>query len=126
MAVCTVDGATQVVADMTELAALHTEIGDYASATLLASRYATAALTGAGGSSGGGRGLDAVCLAGVFTRAQSDSLSPGDLDEAVQVLLARDDASRSATGQAGADTGLDRVQAFRTGAVDGRAGCGLG
>lgn len=122
VALCPVDGGAEVVADMTELTALHEDIGDYASATLLAGRYATAALEQAGG----GSGLDAVCLAGVFTRSQGDSLSPGDLDEAVQVLLARDDASRSATGAPGDDTGLDRVQSFRTGALDGREGCGLG
>lgn len=120
VAVCSADGGgREVVADLTELAAVHAEIGDFASATLLASRYAAAALQVDGRSDG----LDTVCLAGVFTRDQSDSLSPGDLDEAVQVLLARDAASRGTDGTAGSDTGLDRVGAFRTGALQGADGC---
>jgi len=52
------------------------------------------------------------------------SLSPGDLDEAVQVLLSGDRAPRDAHGRIDPDeNGFDHVAHFRTGLLGGPAGC---
>ena len=70
-----------------------------------------------------------LCLTGTYTgallrRDNGFGLSPGDLDEAVQVLLGYDYGSRDITGT-GLPSGFARVGEFRTGALDGSAGCGL-
>jgi hypothetical protein len=70
-----------------------------------------------------------VCLAGAYTGRLIDpaggfSLSPGDLDEAVQVLLAGDWAARDDRGDVGpAEHGFARVAGFREGLLTGPASC---
>jgi predicted metalloprotease len=112
-----------------ELPGIHTGIGDYATGTLLASRYALAAIADLQKPTEGAdtqRGT--VCLAGSFTGSllslEEQYLSPGDLDEAIQVLLTYDYAARDIAGD-GTATGFERVRAFRKGVLDGDKACGL-
>ncbi|WP_253891161.1 neutral zinc metallopeptidase [Actinokineospora diospyrosa] len=110
-----------------ELPELHADIGDYATGTLIASRYALAALAAVGKPlDGADTQRSVVCLSGLFTRALfvSKRLSPGDLDEAVQVLLDYDYAARDLKGAA-PSAGFDRVRAFRQGFTEGVQQCGL-
>jgi hypothetical protein len=112
--------------DRPGLTTLEDEFGDYAAATLVASRYAMAALTAMGRPA---TGPAAVCLTGAYTARLLDpsgafTLSPGDLDEAVQVLLTADWAARSPQGTVDAgDDGFDRVTRFRLGVRRGAASC---
>ncbi|MDQ2706419.1 MAG: neutral zinc metallopeptidase [Actinomycetota bacterium] len=115
-----------------ELAGVYQRFGDYASATVLVSRYALAALTALDRPAvGPDAGRTAVCLTGAYTGALFDhgsgfELSPGDLDEAVDELLSQDLAARDADGQApGGDLGFDRVRQFRAGVLGGPASCGV-
>ncbi|PSL58381.1 putative neutral zinc metallopeptidase [Saccharothrix carnea] len=118
----------EVEADLPEL---HAEIGDYATGVLLASRYAMAAMAAVDVDlEGEEAAAGALCLAGaytreVFTRQKGFGLSPGDLDEAVQVLLAYDYAARDATGSAALEPGFKRVEVFRGGVFEGTKACGL-
>jgi predicted metalloprotease len=112
-----------------ELPKIHIDIGDFATGALIASRYGLAALAAAGKPVQGPQAQrSAVCLAGSFTgslfAAEQRFLSPGDLDEAVQVLLDYDYAARDAKGDA-IDAGFDRVIAFREGFTGGGEKCGL-
>ena len=113
-----------------ELRELHDELGDYAAGVLVASRYGLAAVAALGRPvQGEGAGRQALCLAGSYTgevlsRTEGFGLSPGDLDEAVQVLLRTDYGGRDASGAA-TGSGFQRVVTFRSGALDGPAGCGL-
>ncbi len=114
------------------LESVHRRFGDYAGATVLASRYALASLSALGRPTVGPlAGRTAVCLAGAYTRTvlardRGVTLSPGDLDEAVDSLLADDQAARDAAGDPPTgDTGLDRVHHFRTGVLGGPARCGV-
>ncbi len=112
-----------------ELPKIHTKIGDYATGTLLASRFALATLTDLQKPTEGSDSQhETVCLAGSFTGSllglQQQYLSPGDLDEAIQVLLTYDYAARDMAGK-GIATGFERVRAFRQGVVDGDKACGL-
>ncbi|MFL6140246.1 MAG: neutral zinc metallopeptidase [Labedaea sp.] len=118
------------VATKGALPGLHADIGDYATGTILASRYAMATLSALGKPIDG---TDAqrklLCLAGAYTgsllgRKQGFALSPGDLDEAVQVLLKYDFAGRDGAGHA-IGSGFDRVSVFRTGALQGVSACAL-
>jgi predicted metalloprotease len=110
---------------------LHAEIGDYATGTLLASRFGLAALAAVDKPLNGEQAQRAItCLAGAYTgvlitRRNGFSLSPGDLDEAMQVLLRFDYAARDAEGNA-TGTGYERVAAFRIGTLNGFSSCGLG
>ena len=69
-----------------------------------------------------------MCLAGSFTGSllgQTEQvLSPGDLDEAIQVLLTYDYAARDIKGK-GIATGFERVRSFREGVLKGDDACGL-
>jgi hypothetical protein len=71
----------------------------------------------------------ATCLAGAYTGRLLDApdgfrLSPGDLDEAVQVLLLADWAARDAAGASDpAEHGFERITRFRAGLLEGPAGC---
>lgn len=121
---CAADGSIDV--DRPGLAALEDRFGDYAAATVVAGRYAMAALTATGRPADGST---AICLTGAYTARLLDpsgsfTLSPGDLDEAVQVLLAADWAARSPQGtvEISAD-GFDRVTWFRRGVRQGAASC---
>jgi predicted metalloprotease len=115
-----------------ELGELHRRIGDYAAGTLVTSRYGLAAIAALGKPvQGEAAGRAALCLAGGYTgellnRAESFELSPGDLDEAVLVLLRNDYAVRDAAGEPAADSGFERVRLFRGGALDGAQSCRLG
>jgi predicted metalloprotease len=127
---CAADGSIAV--DRTQMAPLHRELGDYAGGTLVAARYGLALLETVGAPVVGTRaGNAAVCLAGAYTArlvepADGFGLSPGDLDEAVQVLLVGDWAARDARGTVDPDEyGFERVQRFTTGVLGGPAGCGL-
>jgi len=110
-----------------ELPKIHTDIGDYATGTLVASRYGMAAMADLSlPVKGGDTQHGSVCLAGAFTGflLSQDQLwlAPGDLDEAVQVLLAYDYAARDVTG-AGTRTGFERVADFRKGVTEGDKAC---
>jgi predicted metalloprotease len=115
-----------------ELAELHDRIGDYAAGTLVSSRYGLAAVAALGKPiTGESAGRAALCLAGGYTgellnRTDGFGLSPGDLDEAVLVLLRSDYAARDAGGASAAGSGFDRVGLFRGGAIDGAESCRLG
>jgi predicted metalloprotease len=124
---CAADGAVLVNAD--ELEAVHRQFGDYAAALLLASRYGLATVDAIGVTTTGPEAARmAMCLGGAYTGRLLDgasfSLSPGDLDEAVQVLLSGDWAARDSGGRADpAEHGFDRVATFRSGLLDGPQRC---
>jgi predicted metalloprotease len=112
-----------VVVDRAALAEPHQDIGDQAVTTLLASRFALAALTKLGRpTTGADGGKQITCLTGAYTGAQH-GLSAGDLDEAVEIVLGSDAVSRDAHG-ANSLTGFDRIAAFRTGVLGGASACG--
>lgn len=108
--------------DPPRLDELHRDIGDQATATLLASRYALAALEPLGlPTTGPAAGTAISCLTGAYTAAEN--VPAGDLDEAVESLLVSDAASRDASG--GQElTGARRVEAFRDGLLHGPDRCG--
>lgn len=114
-----------------ELPALHKEFGDYATGTLIATRYAMAELAAQGKPTEGEKAsAAALCLAGaytgaVFQRQDGFGLSPGDFDEAVTVLLRFDYAARDAKGEDAVDPGFERVARFREGVFEGPKKCGL-
>jgi predicted metalloprotease len=118
------------VATKGTLPGLHTDIGDYATGTILASRFGMATLsTLAKPLDGENAQRQVLCLAGAYTgsllgKQTGFSLSPGDLDEAVQVLLRYDYAGRDSAGHAIQD-GYDRVSVFRAGTLQGVQACGL-
>ena len=125
---CAADSGLSI--DRSALAAVHREVGDFAGITLVASRYGIALLGALDMATvGPAAGAAAVCLAGAYTAALMEpgrgfTLSPGDLDEAVQVLLTHDWAARDAEG--GVDSsehGFDRVARFRAGLLDGPGSC---
>jgi hypothetical protein len=58
------------------------------------------------------------------SKTGSVSLSPGDLDKSVGVLLGYDYGSRDTAGKA-LSTGFDRVLAFRSGFAGGAKACGV-
>ncbi len=125
---CPADGSVAV--DPTVIAPIHRSIGDYAAGVLVASRYSLALWTAHGSSPTGPQaGRAALCLAGSYTARLLDSttsfsLSPGDLDEAVQALVADTWAARDAAGDADqADHGFERVAVFRTGVQGGPQAC---
>lgn len=113
-----------------ELPKLHKDIGDFATGTILASRFSVAAMKATGKPLEGEDAQRAVlCVTGAYTgslltRQQGFRLSPGDLDESIQVLLQYDYAGRDLAGKAVA-TGFDRVSLFRKGVVGGVKACGL-
>lgn len=129
IAYCQEDGEIDV-ATGDELPKLHTEIGDFATGTILASRYSMAALAALGKPvDGEDAQRELLCLTGAYTGSlitpqDGFSLSPGDLDEAIQVLLRFDYPGRDAKGDAVA-TGFDRVSLFRVGALQGVKACEL-
>jgi predicted metalloprotease len=119
-----------IAVDGPELEKLHV-LGDFASGALVLSRYALAALAALDKPTEGTEaGRQALCLTGVYTAQLFNAgsrgefqLSPGDLDEAVTVLLATDFPARDVRGQAKSEAGFERVTHFRTGALNGTAAC---
>jgi predicted metalloprotease len=116
--------------DAAALGRQHDTIGDYASGTVLASRYGLAALGELGQpTTGADAGRRALCLAGAYTGSVADAtsggfgLSPGDLDEAVQLLLRSDRPASDAAGNPGAGTGYERIRVFRDGVTAGPQRC---
>jgi predicted metalloprotease len=111
------------------LADVHRRIGDFATGTLLASRYGTAALAALGRpTTGPDAGRAALCLAGAYSGnigagGTGFGLSPGDLDESVRLLLEDDDAARGTDGVPAAGTGYERIQIFRSGVTGGPDRC---
>ena len=125
---CAADGSIAV--DTAALAPLHDHLGDFADAVLVASRYGLATLAARGATvTDPAAGATATCLAGAYTGRLIDptggfSLSPGDLDESVQVLLADSWAARDAEGDAEpAGRAYDRIAQFRAGLLEGAAHC---
>ncbi len=104
--------------DAATLQSVHDNIGDFGSGMLLATAWASSVEHQLGNSVGNDvarRGAE--CLAGAWAANTSSSLSPGDLDEAVTVLVA--------TGKGSTDRGtaFDRVAAFRAGFKHGPSNC---
>ncbi len=103
--------------------------GDYNAFVVFVSRYVLAvqqdrklSLTGASTA-----GLRTACLTGVVTTKLSEEgrdprLSAGDLDEAVSGLLADGKAAADVDGKVVAG-GYERLEAFRTGVLDGEQAC---
>jgi len=118
------------VATKGTLPELHTDIGDYATGTILASRFGLAAMALLGKPlDGADAQRQVLCLAGAYTgtllaRQRGFALSPGDLDEAIQVLLRYDYPGRDTAGKA-IPTGFERVSAFRAGTLQGVPACQL-
>ncbi|RCW45192.1 putative metalloprotease [Halopolyspora algeriensis] len=118
-----------VVVDHRGLARVHHDIGDQASETALASRYARAALHALGTSTtAAGTAGRASCLTGAYTGSLLDDsrghppLSASDLDEAVTLLLSNEQTDRAASAT-NAPTGFDRIAAFRAGMRGGPDAC---
>ncbi|HEV2782089.1 MAG TPA: neutral zinc metallopeptidase [Actinophytocola sp.] len=109
---------------------LHADIGDYATGTILASRFGMAAISILGKPlDGADAQRQVLCLAGSYTgtlisRQTGFALSPGDLDEAIAVLLRYDYAGRDNAGRA-LPTGFERVSVFRAGTLQGAKACNL-
>jgi predicted metalloprotease len=104
--------------DAAALQNVHDSIGDFAGGLLLATAWSSAVEHQQGvqlGTDTARRGAE--CLAGAWAAASASSLSPGDLDEAVTVLVS--------AGQGNADRGtaFDRVAAFRDGFRNGPSQC---
>jgi predicted metalloprotease len=111
------------------LARIHDGVGDYASGTVIASRYALAAMAALGRPTTGAQaGTTALCLAGAYTGDVGNpgsefSLSPGDLDEAVGLLERDDSAARSTDGATAAGGAYARIEDFRGGVTAGAQRC---
>jgi predicted metalloprotease len=104
--------------DVATLQNVHDSIGDFAGGLLLATAWSSSVEHQLGvqlGTDTARRGAE--CLAGAWAAASASSLSPGDLDEAVTVLVS--------AGQGNADRGtaFDRVAAFRDGFRNGPSQC---
>ncbi|MEV4315729.1 neutral zinc metallopeptidase [Actinocrispum sp. NPDC049592] len=114
-----------------QLAEIHKEIGDWSTGTIISSRYGLGVLAALNKPLTGRDAQKAVlCVAGAYSgqllnKDDGYRLSPGDLDEAVQVLLRYDYAARDLKGDA-PETGFERVSDFRVGAVGGFPACKLG
>ncbi|MFG1792021.1 metallopeptidase [Nocardia sp. NPDC049149] len=103
--------------------------GDYNAYVVFVSRYVLAVqqdrkLTVTGAETAG---LRTACLSGVFTTRLSEPgsdprLSAGDLDEAVSGLLADGLAASDVNGKV-VPSGFARLEAFRTGVLDGEDAC---
>lgn len=111
-----------------ELAKLHQNLGDWAAGTMLASRYGLADVAASHHpTTGRAARRHALCFSGAFTatlleRSRGFGLSPGDLDEAVRLLLHSPDASADTAGD-GLGSGIDRVLSFRAGVTGGLGDC---
>jgi len=122
------DYKAHVIDQALTLLKAHDDIGDFASGVLLAAEWSSSVQHDKGQAIGTAAARDtADCLAGSFTSSldpdnQSSSstqisLSPGDLDEVVRMLVAAD----SNGGDRG--TAFSRVAAFRTGYFQGADAC---
>jgi predicted metalloprotease len=103
--------------DAAALQDAHDNIGDFASGMLIATAWSSAVEHQLGtslDSNAARRGAE--CLAGAWVANTSSSLSPGDLDEAVTMLV-------KASGNSDRGTAFDRVAAFRDGFKNGPSNC---
>ncbi|MBA3339799.1 MAG: neutral zinc metallopeptidase [Geodermatophilaceae bacterium] len=114
------------------LKVVHQEVGDFAMDTLLSIPYALSAREQLGLSTdGASAAASAVCLTGWFTRELYDgkvsgspeAVSPGDVDEAVIVLL--EYATKPSVLPDVGLSGFELVDLFRRGFVTGSASCQL-
>jgi hypothetical protein len=97
---------------------VHDNIGDFGSGMLLATVWASSVQHQLGktiGTDAARRGAE--CLAGAWAADTASSLSPGDLDEAVTVLVA------AGKGNTDRGTAFERVAAFRAGFRHGPSKC---
>ena len=104
--------------DAATMQSVHDNIGDFGSGMLVATAWASSVehqLGKAVGTDAARRGAE--CLAGAWAANTSSSLSPGDLDEAVTVLVA---AGKGSTDRG---TAFERVAAFRDGFKNGPSKC---
>jgi predicted metalloprotease len=97
---------------------VHDKIGDFGSGVLVATAWASSVEHQLGHQLGTDTARRAAeCLAGAWTANEASSLSPGDLDEAVTVLVA------AGKGNTDRGTAFERVAAFRAGYKDGPSTC---
>jgi predicted metalloprotease len=120
----TYDASTNAITyDAATMQDVHDNIGDFGSGMLVATAWASSVEHQLGttlGTDAARRGAE--CLAGAWAANTSSSLSPGDLDEAVTVLVAAGkDASTGGSTDRG--TAFDRVAAFRAGFKHGPSKC---
>jgi len=126
-----VDGAFVAYDDIGLFPEVYDALGDFAVAALYGSQYSLAAQDQLGIAPKDARdqNLMADCMTGswaasVFLQNRPDtgslSLSPGDFDEAVKVLLALGSTEDDGGTQG---TGFERVSAFRTGVLNGVSAC---
>jgi predicted metalloprotease len=104
--------------DAATLQNVHDNIGDFGSGMLIATAWASSVqhqLGASVGSDDARRGAE--CLVGAWAADLSSSLSPGDLDEAVTVLVA------AGHGNTDRGTAFERVAAFRAGYKHGPSKC---
>jgi predicted metalloprotease len=115
----TYDASTNAITyDAATMQDVHDNIGDFGSGMLVATAWASSVEHQLGttlGTAAARRGAE--CLAGAWAANTSSSLSPGDLDEAVTVLVA---AGKGSTDRG---TAFDRVAAFRAGFKHGPSKC---
>ncbi len=111
--------------DRASLQRLYDSNGDFGVSALLALQWATVQEVASGNDpTSKASALRAICRVGVWTGTlydadlpQASSLSPGDIDEAIRVLLEVTD-DRASIG-----SGFERVAAFRTGVLGSRNDC---
>jgi predicted metalloprotease len=104
--------------DTATLQQAHDSIGDFASGMLVATAWSSSVLHARGvelGTTTARR--SAECLAGAWAANTSSALSPGDLDEAVTLLVA---GAHQSTDRG---TAFERVAAFRAGYKHGPSQC---
>jgi len=109
--------------DPATLQDVHDKVGDFGSGLLLATAWSSSVEHQLGqsvGTDAARRGAE--CLAGAWAASTSTSLSPGDLDEAVQVLVAAG-KDHAIEGRTDRGTAFDRVAAFRSGFRNGPSQC---
>jgi predicted metalloprotease len=104
--------------DAATLQQAHDSIGDFASGVLLAGAWSSSVEHQLGhdlGTTAARKGAE--CLAGAWAADRATSLSPGDLDEAVTLLVAGNDEPTDR------GTAFERVAAFRAGFKHGPSKC---
>ena len=109
---------TRITYDDTTMQHVHDNLGDFGSGMLVATAWASSVQHQLGASIGDDEARrGAECLAGAWASDLSSKLSPGDLDEAVTVLVA------AGNGNTDRGTAFDRVAAFRAGFKHGPSKC---
>ena len=116
----TYDPSTNTVHyDATTMQDVHDTIGDFGERHARGDRVGVvgASTSSAAQSAPTSARRGAECLAGAWAASLSSSLSPGDLDEAVTVLVT------AGKGNTDRGTAFDRVAAFRAGFKHGPSKC---